>query len=592
MNKKIRIIDIFLIFIRQYPFVFIRLFLFLIIEGIAAGMSMLAIIPLADFFIDPSLLRISKVTKVVIQILHNLKITPSFWVFGLLFIILNLLKGVIEVFIKYAILKIKYSITSNLFTNALKIFFKAKWNFFSTSDNGVLLNTLNKELNTIGDTIGQIATLLAQIVQLIIFLTVPFLLNWKLTSMILFLSFIMAIPFLFLNKLSYNLGKKNTETSNKAHGVLSEILQGAKLILGFGKQDDARYLFMKEFDNHVKVTLRSQTLTVAIPKIFQPLALVAVVISIGFAINQNNPISEVTGIMWSFIAALPIISSLVQGNISIKNFLPSYEQLNSLQSKALKLEEIEGEINFSSLVSNIKLDKVNFKYDDRDTTLCNINLLIPKGKMVAIIGESGSGKSTITDLILGLQVPNSGQIIIDDIPLSSYHQNSFRKKIGYVPQDSMLFNTTIKENLLWSFDLVTDMDIWNALDLANASNFIKELPNGINTIVGDRGVRLSGGQRQRIALARALIRKPELLILDEATSALDTESELLIQKSIENVAKETTILIIAHRLSTISKADIVYVLSKGKIIEEGSFASLSFNDSSFLYQMLKNQKYL
>ena len=209
--------------------------------------------------------------------------------------------------------------------------------------------------------------------------------------------------------------------------------------------------------------------------------------------------------------------------------------------------------------------------------------------MTALVGESGSGKSTITDLVLGLQIPDQGQVLIDGVPLNEWQQNSFRARVGYVPQDPQLFHSSIRDNLLWSFALASESDLWNALQLANAAAFVNSLPQGIDTIVGDRGIRLSGGQRQRIALARALLRKPELLILDEATSSLDSESEFLIQQSIEQVVQDTTILVVAHRLSTLAKADQVYVLSHGRILEEGSFTALSAKSGGMLNSMLAAQ---
>ena len=183
-------------------------------------------------------------------------------------------------------------------------------------------------------------------------------------------------------------------------------------------------------------------------------------------------------------------------------------------------------------------------------------------------------------------------MLIGGVPLHEWHQNSFRERVGYVPQDPQLFHSSIRDNLLWSFDSASESDLWNVLQLANAADFVKELPQGIDTLVGERGIRLSGGQRQRIALARALLRKPELLILDEATSALDSESEHLIQQSIEQVAHNTTILVVAHRLSTIAKADQVYVLCQGRIVEEGSFKELSAKSGGMLNAMLAAQSLL
>ena len=565
------------------------LFFLLVIEGAAAALSMLAIIPMADILIDPALIKASRITTYVISVFNWLTISISFWSFGILFVILNLLKGFLEVGVKYAILKIKYAVIHGLFGDSLEMFFKARWGFFSSASNGVLLNTLNKELSTIGDTLGHIAMLFAQVIQLFIFLAVPLWLNSTLTLTVLGCSIVLGLPFLLLNKVSYRLGKRNTETGNDAMGVLSELLQAARIILGFGKQRQSKERYLTAFNKHVTVTLLSQTLSTAIPKFFQPMAMMSVVIAMGLAVKNNTPISELTAVMWSFLAALPILAALLQGNISINNFLPSYEQLVSLRDKAVEHAEVEGSNNFTTLKSEITFKDLTFTYPGRDRTLYDLNLKIQKGKMTALIGESGSGKSTITDLVLGLQIPEQGEVLIDGISLNDYKQNTFRKRIGYVPQDPLLFHCSVRDNLIWSCDDATEHDIWNTLRLANAEKFVKELPEGLDTFVGDRGVRLSGGQRQRIALARALLRKPELLILDEATSALDSESEQLIQQSIEHVAKDTTILVVAHRLSTIAKADQVYILSNGSVIEEGSFQTLSKKHGSVLNGMLASQ---
>ncbi|EMJ54188.1 ABC transporter, ATP-binding protein [Leptospira interrogans str. UT126] len=592
-NKQIKtktsIGSIFLEFLNQYPKQFGFLFFLLILEGLIAAISVFSIVPLADFLLDATLTKPSQITKIVLKAFELFSVLPNFWHFGFLFFIMNLWKGFLDVTIRFAILKIKYAVVRGLLGETLRSFFSARWEFFSSAENGRLLNTFNKELNTIGDTLGGLATLLAQTIQLLIYLTVPLWLNTTMTITALGLSLVFGLPFLLLHKLSYRLGKQNTETGNIAMGVLSEIVSSARIILGFGRQKEARDRYLKALDQHVNVTLKSQTLSTAIPKFFQPLAMLAAVIAMGLAISELILISELAAVMWSLLACLPLIASLIQSNVSISNFLPSYEQLLSLREKAVRFQEIEGTRIFSKLENSIQLKDLSFTYPGRSKTLDCINLNILKGKMTAFAGESGAGKSTITDLILGLQIPDEGYVLIDGISLKEWKQNSFRERIGYVPQDPVLFHSSIRENLLWSMNSVAEKELWEALSLANAENFVRELPNGIDTVVGDKGTRLSGGQRQRIALARAILRKPELLILDEATSSLDSESETLIQRSIEQVAKGTTVIVVAHRLSTIAKADMVYVLSQGKILEQGSFAQLSVKPEGILEKMIKTQ---
>ncbi len=590
MSKSSSIVAIFSEFLTRYPRHFGLLFLLLVVEGAAAALSVMALVPLADFMLDPALAKPSRITQIVVYGLGAMGSQPTFWILGSLFVVSIFLKGSLEVAIRYAILRIKYAVSRGLIGDALHTFFRARWEFFSSSDQGRLLNTLNRELSTIGDTLGHLATLLAQIVQLCIYLAVPLWLNTQLALTALGLALLFGSPFMLLHRISYRLGKRNTETSNVTTGVLSEVLGAARLILGFGRQDLARESYLDAFDRHTQATLRSQTLATAVPRFFQPMAMLAIVIALGFAVQQQARISELAAVMWCLLAVMPILSALLQGNISISNFLPSYEQLVSLRKSAAMVEEIQGDRNFLRLERGIEFKGLSFTYPSRTQTLVDVSLHIRKGQMTALVGESGSGKSTVTDLILGLQIPEKGQVLIDGVPLGQWKQNSFRERIGYVPQDPLLFHSTIRDNLLWAFGQAKEDDLWEALHLANAAAFVKELPQGIDTMVGDRGVRLSGGQRQRIALARAMLRKPELLILDEATSALDSESEQLIQESIEHVARETTILVVAHRLSTIAKADYVYVMRQGRVAEEGAFSILSTKPDSVLRGMIATQQ--
>ena len=587
MKKESTISQILKNFIKFYPKQFAFLFLLLIIEGFVSALSLLAVMPLADFIIDPTMMHFSKITKKLVDILLTFNINPSFWVFGFIFVGLNLLKGVMAVIVKYGIISIKQSVVHGLFDDALMNFFSARWEFFSGSDQGLIINSLTKELSTIGDTMGHLATLFAQIIQLCIYLIVPLSLNPRMTLIALSLSITFGLPFILMYKYSRKIAVNNVATANIMTGVLNETIQAAKIILGFGNQEVSRKRYLNAFKNHNYYSLRILVLSTAMPQLFAPLGMLAAIFAMGISLNYGALVSELATVMWSLLAAMPIMSALIQGNVSIRYFLPSYEQFIELKNRAIENAEIRGIKKFEELQNEIKLENCCFKYVGREYTINNCNIIVEKGKMTALVGESGSGKSTIADLILGLQIPFKGNILIDNIPLSEYNQNSFRNRVGYVPQDPILFHTTILENLIWSNASATEFDCWEALRLANAFKFVKELPEGINTIVGDRGIRLSGGQRQRIALARALVRKPELLILDEATSALDTESETLIQDSINAIASHTTILIIAHRLSTISKSDFVYVLEKGSVIESGNYNMLIVKENGKLKNMLK-----
>lgn len=574
----------------RYPRQFAMLFVILIVEGVVAAGAVLSILPLADFLFDPSLRSPSRLTRLLLELLTPLNIHPSFWLFGMIFAASNIIKSLLDIVIRYSILRIKYDVQRGLFDDTLTAFFRARWQYFSDSDQGQLLNTFSKEISNIGDTMGQLATQLARVVQLVIYLAVPLWIDVTMTLTAVGLALLLGMPILLLHKVSYRFGQKNTSTSNVLIGTISEVLSAARLILGFGRQEQSRTRLLTAFNQHVHATLRSQTLESALSSFYHPIGILAGIVSLGVGLNQGNSISEMTALLWSLLRMLPILVQLMSAGVSINRFLPSYHQLVSLRNQAIQLEEIQGDRLFKKMDIEIELRSIDFSYPGRHQTLQSINLTIRKGQMTALVGESGSGKSTITDLVLGLQIPNRGEVLLDGVLLSLWNQNSFRKRVGYVPQDPLLFHASIRDNLLWSYSQASEADLWYACSMANAADFIKDLPEGIDTIVGDRGVRLSGGQRQRIALARALLRKPELLILDEATSALDSESEQLIQESIEKVAQDTTILIVAHRLSTIAKADYMYVLEQGRVVEEGSYTQLSINKEGALARMVRAQQ--
>ena len=224
------------------------------------------------------------------------------------------------------------------------------------------------------------------------------------------------------------------------------------------------------------------------------------------------------------------------------------------------------------LREEVRLSNVSFQYEKPADTwaLKSLNIVIPAGSLTAVVGPSGAGKSTLADLILGLLSPQEGQIRIDGELLNGSLLHRWRRSVGYVPQDTFLFHDTIRANLLWALPTATDADLWSALRMASADGFISQTSTGLDTIVGDRGVRLSGGERQRIALARALLRKPTLLLLDEATNSLDPESERRIHDAIKKLKGGPTIVMISHRSPTVLRADRIVELRKGRITDDNS----------------------
>lgn len=587
---KFSFVQILITFFKKYPKNFIVLFFVTLIEGLLAVLSMVAIMPLADYLIDPDLEKTSDFTNVVINILEFNQIDITFWSLAFIFITLNLGKGTFAIGIKYAVLKIKYIVVRGLFNETLISFFEARYSFFSDSKRGEILSTLNKELNTIGDTFGHLATITAQFIQLLFYFAFPFYLNAEITLITISLLILFVSPYYLFKKRIYELGVQNAKTASDALGILTELTSASKLIISFARQKLASKQFLSSFDRHINVSIKSQLYILALPQIFIPLAMTATILSVGFHVSNENNLSEIAVVMYSLVSSIPIMSSIIQLNTAVKNFIPSYEQLMDLKSKAILDKEETGNIDFVNFKNSIDLKNLEFSYQNGLNLFKNLNLKIPKNQITALVGSSGCGKSTIVDLVLGIQKPKKkNQILIDGKSIYKFDLNSYREKIGYVAQDPILFNDSIRNNLLWSKPNSSENELFKALDLANAKDFIDEFKKGIDTIVGDRGTKLSGGQRQRISLARAILREPELLILDEATSALDTESEIKIQNSIDKISGQITVLIVAHRLSTIINANNIFVLDKGKVIENGSYKDLAENKKGYFYKMLKKQ---
>jgi len=242
-----------------------------------------------------------------------------------------------------------------------------------------------------------------------------------------------------------------------------------------------------------------------------------------------------------------------------------------------------------SNVAEIRFDKVSFDYDIRRTIIKNISFIVPNGKKVAIVGPTGAGKSTISRLLFKFYDPKEGGIYINNININKISQESLRKMIGVVPQDTVLFNDTIYYNIAYGNTDATKEEVIRAAKNANIHNFISTLPNGYETIVGERGLKLSGGEKQRVAIARTILKDPKIFFFDEATSALDSSTEKEIQKNLENISKDKTTLIIAHRLSTAANADNIIVLDKGVIIEQGTHESLLLKKGKY-FEMWEKQK--
>jgi len=386
-------------------------------------------------------------------------------------------------------------------------------------------------------------------------------------------------------KVSFLSGTGRYLSNEQENVTLNEYINGVKQI----KAAESSNHWIRQFDYSVRdywKFWKEDTFWLQIPSlllyllIFVVIGLVIIIIKLYYPENFIAYLPVLGTFSLAVLTLLPRLANFGNYQMGIMGALPNLDLVRSIQLDTSYSRIENGEIQLTTKRPEIRFNAVVFGYKKEEKILKGITLEIESGKTTAIVGQSGSGKSTLIDLLLRLYDVDSGTIEIDKENIIRYDLKSLRRKIGFVSQDTFIFNASIEENITFGDSYPTD-EINEAAELANAKEFIDKMPLGFGTLVGDRGMRLSGGERQRIAIARAIIRKPEILILDEATSSLDTVSEKAVQDAISNVAKKCTTIIVAHRLSTIINAERIYVLKDGKISESGSHEELLGNTGDY-----------
>ena len=377
---------------------------------------------------------------------------------------------------------------------------------------------------------------------------------------------------------SHASGEALSIATNHLYAMSIEQLAGIKVVKSYGAQDRVIETFSKSAE-YVAQAYRSANRTYAEARFWFDLGTVWVLcLFIAVSIELlSMPISGMILLFLLFARLMPRLSGMQQCYQDFLNKLPAFATVVETQKRCeAATDPVRAGSERVDLRYQVRLEHVTFAYAERDLppVACDLSLTIRAGETTALVGPSGAGKSTVADLVMGLIPPCRGQVLVDEVPLDAHRMRSWRNAIGYVAQDTFLFHDTVRANLLWACPDASDAEIRQALRLAAAEDFVLQLPDRMETIVGDRGVRLSGGERQRLALARAILRKPSLLILDEASSNLDSENELRIHSTVQSLRGTMAVLIITHRLTTVRGADVIYVLEHGRLTESGDWDEL------------------
>lgn len=499
---------------------------------------------------------------------------------------LFLLKNLANYFAMYFITTLKNAVLKDIRNKLYAKVIRLPLSYHSGTTKGDVINKITGDVNEVSNSFLSILEMIVREPLTIIFtLSTMFFLSMKLT---LFVFIFIPISGFIISKIGKSLKKTSTtvmEFGGQLLSGLEESLSGLKVVKSFTAEKHFEQKFQSTNDRLFRYSTRlanRQNLASPLSELLGIIVIGILLVYGGYLvfIDQNMQAEFFMTYMllaYNILTPAKDISKasymLRRGNASAERVFEILETENVIVDRPDAVEK-------NDFTDSITLNAVNFRYE-AENVLKNFSLTVPKGQTVALVGQSGSGKSTIANLLTRFYDVQEGSIKIDGIDVKDMKLKSLRSLMGLVTQDSILFNDSVRNNLLIGKKDATDAEIVDALKIANAYDFVANLPEGIDTNIGDGGNKLSGGQRQRLSIARAVLKNPPIMILDEATSALDTESERLVQQALENMMQNRTSVVIAHRLSTIQKADKIVVMKKGQIVEQGTHDELLAKDGTY-----------
>jgi subfamily B ATP-binding cassette protein MsbA len=501
-------------------------------------------------------------------------------------IITFLLKNIFNYLSMFFITFLRNGVVKNIRNDLYEQMIKLSLSFYSEKKRGDIVARISSDVQELDNSFLSIFELIVKDPLMVLFTLISmFLISPKLS---LFVIIFIPICGFVISVVGKSLRKKSLKVQKEQGQFISlvdETLSGMKILKIF----NAEKKFFKKFTDSTNRFYKFSNSVLNRKNLASPLSEFLGISSIagvlwfgGIMVLKENSLDASAFIVYLGLAynILTPAKSLSRATYKVKKASAAAERIFHIIDNKTMVVEDKNAHNIESFSSGIEINNITFSYED-ETVVDSLNLKIPKGKSFALVGQSGSGKSTLANLICRFYDVNSGSINVDGINIKNLKKDALRNLIGLVTQDSILFNDSIKNNLLIAKPEATNEEIIECLKIANAWEFVRKMPEQIDSNIGDSGNKLSGGQKQRLSIARAVLKNPPILVLDEATSSLDSESEKLVQNALENLMKNKTSLVIAHRLSTIQNADKIIVLEKGKIIESGVHKELMKNDGIY-----------
>lgn len=466
---------------------------------------------------------------------------------------------------------------------------KLPMSYFKNERVGNLISRITNDVNVIQSSVSAaFLNLVREPLTIVVLIGMAIGISWRLTLLA-----VLVLPFtmLIISWIGLLLRKQSSVIQSKMAditSILQETISGVKIVKAFGKEDYENKKFLTETKSFFRLMLKISRLRNASPPITEFLSMVVGVVIIyygGRLVLEDHTLkaAEFLGFLFAIFQLMPPIKELSSVVNRIQESAAAGDRVFEIIDTKPNIFDIENPKIVSEFKNDICFKNVSFHYDDSNEIILNdISFKVNRGEIIALVGPSGGGKTTLVDLIPRFHDPSSGEILLDGINIKDIKIERLRSMMGIVTQETFLFNESIKRNIAYGLENYPDEKIIEAAKTANAHNFICEMPNGYETIIGERGLKISGGQRQRLSIARALLKNPPIMIFDEATSALDNESELLVQEAIDRMMVNRTTFVIAHRLSTIRNANRIIVIEGGKIVQMGKHEEL-IKDVSGLY---------
>jgi len=581
-------------FLKQHKKIFILAVFFMFFSSLFEGVQLSLMVPMTDrIFTNKKIVVPNEVPEFAANLIDKVNATDPqtlYWLFPLIVMILLFVKHGVTFVHNYLMNDVSQRVMQDIRNRLYEKIQNLSLDYFSQKRTGELISRITYDVLRIENAVSYgVTDLFRQTFLIIIFMTIVFSIHFK-AALIIFIIFpLVGIPMAQIGRKLKKIAKSSQERMADINSLLMETISGVKVVKAFSSEDYEIDRFKNHNHNFYKLKMKSIKRLLVISPITEAVATIAgvfLILWLGKSVLEERMSFGVFVLFFgSIMSMISPIKKLGNVNAITQQALSANERIHDVLEAEITVVEKEDAKELPTIKDKISIENVDFHYDEESGCIFkDVNLEMKCGEVVAIVGPTGVGKSTLANLVPRFYDPVKGVVKIDGVDLRDVTFSSLRRQIGIVSQETILFNDTVKSNISYGMRNATQEEIEEAAKKAFAHQFIKEMPEGYDTVTGDRGFRLSGGEKQRISIARAILKNPPILILDEATSQLDSESEKYVQEALDKLMRGRTVIAIAHRLSTIKKANKIVVLEQGRVVGLGKHEELL--DTCELYKRL------